>query len=219
MEEQQVPRKIVKPNVVEFLKPGEKGIAKIDHFVVSEEESRRTSCGRYDDYVPEGHYARLWVKSQLMMTDTPYEWRTNKEAVYRAHGDVLIAGLGIGMILVPILQKPEVRVVWVVERSLDVIELVENQIRCAFPDFSPKLIVVPDDIFTWRPVRGFLFNTIYFDIWDATCGDNVAEMSKLKRGFARKLDRKDLNCWVGCWEEDKCRRAHRQETQRERLWG
>jgi len=67
-----------------------------------------------DTYIRPGRYARLHVGHVLMMSDTDMERRSNVQVVQQARGHVLIAGLG--MILHPILAKPEVTRVTVVEK-------------------------------------------------------------------------------------------------------
>jgi hypothetical protein len=44
-----------------------------------------------------GRYVKLIVDGELMMTDAPYEARSNHDVLSRARGNVLIGGLGIGM--------------------------------------------------------------------------------------------------------------------------
>ena len=52
---------------------------------------------RPGEYVPPGRYARLFVNGTMFMSDTPMERNTNYAVVRNAHGNVLIAGLGIGL--------------------------------------------------------------------------------------------------------------------------
>jgi len=126
-------------------------------------------------------YWRLLVNGSIMMSNAEYEERTCAEAVFNATGDVLIAGLGLGMVLPPILAKPEVKSVTVVEINPDVIALVADAYK------HPKLTVVQGDIFTWTPAKGQQFDFIWFDIWADICGDNLPEMARLSRRFARRL--------------------------------
>ena len=94
------------PKMHELIPAGKKGAAEIEHFEVSQ-ESAALSCLRRESISP-GQYCCLYVDRQLMMSDGDAEHRSNIQAVHKARGDVLIAGLGIGMILIPILRKPEV---------------------------------------------------------------------------------------------------------------
>lgn len=85
-------------------------------------------------------YCRLLVNGQLWMTDADFERRTNIGFLSRAKGDVLIAGLGIGLILG---VAPHCDSVTVVEKSADVIALVA-------PSY-PLVRVVQGDIYKWNP--------------------------------------------------------------------
>ena len=129
--------------VADIVPPGEQGVAKIEHFEIGKKESEFTSMraamGRPSEYVPEGKYVRLEVKRGLMMTDTRMEQLTNMAAVRAARGDVLIAGLGIGMVLIPILKKPEVKSVIVIEKYQDVIDLVMPALMAKIPEAKDKL--------------------------------------------------------------------------------
>jgi hypothetical protein len=131
-----------------------------------------------------------------MMSDTAYEQRTNREFVRAAKGHVLVAGLGIGMILVPVLQNPDVTSVTVVEKYQDVVDLVGPSLE----KFSGgKLKIVCADIFTWKPEKGTRYDTLYFDIWPTVTTDNLKEMATLHRRFGRH---KAAGAWMDSWERD-----------------
>jgi spermidine synthase len=134
---------------------------------------------------PNGRYAQLRVGGALVMSDTQHEKNTNALFVLRAKGDVLIAGLGLGMIVVPLLKKARVTSVTVVEKSPGVIDLVEPHLKRL--DERGILKVVRGDIFTWEPPRGARFGTIYFDIWPEITHANVPEMRALHKRYRRRL--------------------------------
>jgi hypothetical protein len=175
------------------------GLAKVEHFTVSESDSRWSSI-RPGDFVPPGKYARLFVGGRLMMSDTTMERATNYEVVREARGDVLIAGLGLGLILLPILRKKEVRSVLVVEKYQDVVAAVAPAIRAAAGKDEDKLGFVVADIMEWKPAKGLKWDCIYFDIWPDVCTDNLEEMATLHRRFARRN-----KGWMGSWNQDTLR--------------
>ena len=191
--------------MVDVLTPGTMGDAAIEHFTVSESESRFSAL-RPGEYVREGRYARLRVGRGLMMTDTHMERITNYEFLRRAQGDVLVGGLGLGMIVVPACAKKEVRSVTVLELSADVIGLVEPQIR------HEKLTVVRADVRTWRPPQKY--QTIYFDIWPTICVDNLREIATLHRRYAKALDRSDGAAWMSSWQVKHLRALRRRDPWR-----
>lgn len=124
-------------------------------------------------------YTRLLIAEQVWMTDAEFEYRSNLRAIWEAHGDVLIAGLGIGFILPPILARPNVSSVTVVERNADVIDLVAP--------YFPKVKVVHADAYQWEPPRRS-FDYIYFDIWkNVPNSDNMKEIRALKLRYRSAL--------------------------------
>lgn len=58
------------------------------------------------------------------MFNTNMEINTHLTAIDVAHGNVLVTGLGLGMFLTAILQKPELKSITVIEQSEEVIQLV-----------------------------------------------------------------------------------------------
>ncbi len=82
--------------------------------------------------IPYGKYVRLLKGSglftEVIMSNTPMEMRRNAEFVRKAHGNILIAGLGIGMILLAIQDKPMVKSITVVEYSPEVMQMVLPQL-------------------------------------------------------------------------------------------
>jgi len=132
-----------------------------------------------------------------MFSDCGGERQSNREITREAHGKVLIAGLGLGMILTTIVPKPEVEKVVVVELSQDVIDLVEPHIRNYLGEFSSKLEIVHSDIFDYIPTEKF--NTIFFDIWGNYSGDTYEDTKKIHRKFSKHLDRTDspyMDSWM-----------------------
>lgn len=186
-------------HLADLIPEGQQGSIRIEHYDVSPEDSKFTMLRQVfnhsrDEFVPPGRYIRLRVNGQVMMSNTSMEVRSNARFVRQAHGRVLIAGLGLGMILQGILPKPEVKDVTVIESSADVIALVEPYIRHA------KLSVIHDDIFILKPRRGERWNSIYFDIWPTICLDNLDEIVRLHRRFGRYLDRQDPQHVMDSWQ-------------------
>lgn len=162
-------------DVINRVPPGVIGKAKLVHD--EPDELTRLRAAMHGQPLDSKKYARLFVGNRLVMTDADFEKRTNGEVVWRAKGDALIAGLGIGLILDPLLKKcTSVRVI---EKEADVIALIG-------PHF-PKAQIVHADIFDYTPQRGSKFDTIYFDIWPDICSDDLTEATKLHRKFKNYL--------------------------------
>jgi spermidine synthase len=206
------------PNMAEVVPPCAKGRASVQHITV-DVEGGRTACYVYGEFrnpSPPGTYATLRLtndagESQIMMSDFHYERVTCEEVVRRAHGDVLIAGLGLGMILHPILNIEAVRSVTVIEKFQDVVDLVLPTIPV-----SEKLQVVLGDICTWKPPRGQRYDVIWFDIWPDIEPTRLPEMTRLHRRFRRRLNRANPECWMESWHRRETRRLARAQKNAER---
>jgi len=192
--------------MADIVPQGNRGQASVSHFQISSKEAEFSKLraelnpGR-EVSVRSGRYCRLTVAGQTMMTDTPMEHNSNREFVQGAKGRVLIAGLGIGMVLVPLLKNPQVSHITVMEKSLDVIELVAP----SFHQESDRLTILHQDCFDGCP-KGLKFQTIYFDIWPTICGDNWPEMRKLHRKYRSALEPAG---WMGSWQQTTCQRLGR----------
>lgn len=194
------------------LPPGERGAFKLEHFEIGA-PSARMMMMHPEEYIPPGKYVRLLRMGKsygqtCVMSDTPHEHRTNVDVLHRAQGDVLVAGLGLGMILLPLLAKPEVTRVLVLEKEQDLLYLVLPRLKEALTQAQrEKLYVLHADAFKFEPAPCAKFDTIYFDIWDNICADNWKQIGELKRKYA-KLKRK--GGWMGAWAEPQVRRLVRE---------
>lgn len=142
-------------------------------------------------------YTRLFINGTLWMTDAEFECWTNQRVVDWAEGDVLIAGLGIGLVLRPMLGSAKVNSVTVIERSADVIALIGPYCQ------HPKLTIIEADAHTWEPPKKS-YNLIYFDIWaDVPNEDNKEEIKMLKKRYRPALKRCGKTL---AWCEERIRR-------------
>jgi len=196
--------------MIHVIPEGKVGNYKIEHITVSEEDSMFTALRGGNSFVSPGKYCQLNNGWDIIMSDTGHERRSNLDVVWKSNGNVLIAGLGIGMIILPIAEKEEVSSITVIEKSSEVIELVEPHLRNAMWD-PHKLKIVQADIFEWKPDKGVKYDTIYFDIWYNMCTDNLKSISKLNRKFARCLNRDNYDSWRGAWVENMLRSKKKKE--------
>lgn len=179
-------------------KPVKKGGVEIDRIVVTRFDAVMSMFHGTPAY--EGTYARLRIDGVVVMSDTQMERRTSSEFIYRAHGHVLIAGLGLGMVLHALRDHMDrVASITVVEVNQDVIDLVAPKYR------HPKIRIVQGDITTWEPPAGAKYDVIYFDIWPSICEDNLKLMAQLGRRFARYKNRANPDVWLECWSRPELR--------------
>lgn len=174
---------------------------RVDSFEIDAEAATRTQIravvtGNHREYIAPGTYKRLMRGNTVVMSNTPMEVDTNRSFVKRAHGRVLINGLGLGMVLQAVLRKPEVSHVTVIEISAEVIALVGP----SFKD-NPKVRIVQADALEYQPQKGEKFDAVWHDIWDDITADNLAQMHRLHRKYGRRAS------WQGSWCRAQCEAA------------
>lgn len=127
-----------------FLKEGKVGDFSLKKFEVTDNDFvAKIRCG-----ISNGTYIKLLHKGEVVMSDTDMEKRTNGKFVLNAHGDILIGGLGIGMIILAIQDFPEVNSITVIEKYPEVIELVGKQLP-----LNEKVKIIQSDVFGWKPEK------------------------------------------------------------------
>lgn len=183
---------------------------RVESFTVSQKESdftriRASHKGR-DHFIPPGDYKRLMRGNTVVMSNTPMEVRTNLVFMMRAHGRVLINGLGLGMVLAEILKKDEVTSVTIVEASKDVIELVGSYYRENGFLHDPRVKIVNADALLYQPEKDERFDVVWHDIWDFISADNLEEMKLLHRKYGRRTD------WQGSWCREQCEQMKKESN-------
>ena len=177
-------------NMTEILKDGKAGDFELTHFEIGKNDLYAILHG-----IPCGKFIKLTHRGEVVMSDTAMEKRTNRDFVVKAHGNVLIGGLGIGLILLAIQDKEDIKQITVVEKNKEVIELVGNQLP-----LNSKVNIVNDDVFEYKPL--FKYNTIYMDIWNYI-NENIYndQMKPLISRYRRYLVPKseDENRYIDCW--------------------
>lgn len=143
--------------------------------------------------IKPGRYMRLeHARRGVVMSNTPMEVLTNREAYRAARGKVLVNGLGLGMLLEGLVRKDEVESVRVVEIDRDVIDLVGGRFAN-----DPKVEIVHADAFQYRPARGEVFDYAWHDIWDDFSIENLPSMKKLVARY-----RKPRSMAQGVWSRE-----------------
>jgi hypothetical protein len=193
--------KIEWPRMADLIPEGSCGTAEIEHFTVSPKEAgllalRAALNGRPSSMVTPGRHARLLVNGEIMMSDTRRERDSNVHLVELARGHLLLGGLGLGMVVWPLLaKKPELHSITILEINPDVISLVGRHLPG-----SSRIEIIQADVFKWRPSKRMpKFNSIYFDIWPDICLSNVAESIKLRE---RARQWASSHAWIGDWDAE-----------------
>lgn len=179
--------------MADILSPIEVGEAKV---VIMDYTNKKLGFWETMSGIRNEKYAKLIVNGELVMSETPMEHRTNSDFVLDANGDVLIGGLGLGMIILAVQDKENVSSITVVERSQDVIDAVANQLP-----LNNKVKIICNNVFTYKPSNKF--DCIYMDIWSYVNEDIYKEMQTLKRRYGHYLKPKKESPkrFNRCWAE------------------
>lgn len=179
---------------------GKSGRWKVEKFELTEEMLRfdfnNRLMGRQG---APGKYTKLTRDGKIVMSDTPAEMGDLSPLKWNAKGKVLIHGLGLGCAVDLCMGLPDVEAVTVIEVSADVIKLVAPTLKKKYGD---RLTIIEADAYTWKP-KGVKFDSVWSDIWDDICSDNLPEMKKLRFMWARRTT------WHGFWCKLECMRAKR----------
>jgi len=180
--------------------PGKSGVWSIEHFNVSEEQAslermRSLFSSDHGRGVPAGKYTALRYNGFLIMSDTPDEMRDHLIAIDNATGNVLINGLGLGMVLKACLEKDLVTHVTVIEKSLDVLQLVSEHYR---GKYGERVTFICADAFEYKPPANTHYDMVWHDIWPEISSENLPGMHKLHRKYGRRTD------WQGSWCRGLC---------------
>ena len=178
----------------------------IDKFSLSHEKVRWEQMYNFrEPWLTRGlkadfEYVRLVKKGEgVMMSDTPMERNTNEAFIQRANGDVIIFGLGLGLVILPLLNKKEVTSILVVELYQDLIDIVEPVLKKY--DFEDKLTIVQGDCFEFhnRMPKERKFDCVYGDIWISIDTDNYEEMKILTKNWKNRINRENQHSFIDHW--------------------
>lgn len=188
--------------MADLLEERQIGSWKLDKFTIDE----NNIVARLQGITPDT-YVRLTHDGECVMSDTNMEKRTNADFYVNAHGDVLIGGLGIGMVILAIQDKPEVNSITVIEKYQEVIDMVASQLH-----FNEKVKIICADVFEWKPEKGVRYDVSYMDIWNWVNEDVYEdEMKPLKNRYSKflKTKKENPNRFNKCWAEYQAKSGRR----------
>lgn len=147
--------------------------------------------------IEKGIYKKLMYNDIIVMSNTPTEIKDFSYFISIARGNILINGLGLGVILVTLLKKEDITSITIIEKSSDVIKLISPHFK------DNRLTIINDDAFDWNPPRGTKYDYVWHDIWNNICSDNLKEMTKLHRKYSHKTKWQDSWCKAECRKQKK----------------
>ena len=170
---------------------GVSGNWRVERFVIWENDPDLALYALHGRPVEPGTYTRL-VHSEAagpMMSDTPSEIGESMHFINLARGRVLINGLGLGVVVKALLKKPEVS-------RIDVVELEQDIINLVAPTYQKdsRFNVYQGDAFTYRFPKDTVWDFAWHDIWPFIITNNLPEITRLKRKYARKVGYQEA--WV-----------------------
>jgi len=146
-----------------------------------------------------GTIHKLKEEGNTWMSDLPCEIYQHMKFVPLLKGDILVGGLGLGLILKMLEFNSEVKSVTIVEKSQDVINLVWPNLSLRYP-----ATVVNDDLFEFlkkcktenRKMLKRKFDSAYYDIWACDSGlvwyEYIEPLRELSKGI---ISQKNIHCW------------------------
>jgi hypothetical protein len=172
----------------------------LEQVVISDRAYDREADARPDCFkFRPGVYRSLRRGPEQFMTDLYDEWWTQRLAIEesaRRGGEILITGLGLGLVVESIFRLPgsPVRHATIVEQSADVISLVAPHLQAKYPG---RIEVVHADAFAWTPPTGRRFSIGWHDIWPNPWASECAdEMGYLESRYRPWCD------WQGSWARE-----------------
>lgn len=172
---------------------GKSGEWNVSKFTVAEKDIRAITYALHGRPIPLGCYTRLMREGAWdpMMSDTPAEIQDHLDFIYKATGDCLLNGLGLGVVLKAILSKPEVT-------HIDIVEIEQDVINLVWPTYKDgdKVTLYHADAFTIEWAKDKRWDCAWHDIWNSICTDNLPEITRLKRKYARRVRYQEA------WAED-----------------
>jgi len=142
----------------------------------------------------------LFKDDMIVMCTTQFELATNKPFLDIANGDVLIIGLGLAMIVFPLLNDETISSITIVEKDLEVIQYIGNKVSQF--DLEGKVSIVNGDAYdhynNMDPNKKY--DTIFLDFWNQLNKENIEEVTTVKENYRPFL--KDQNSILLSWCED-----------------
>jgi len=183
--------------------PGRSGDWIVDHFELprldpeSVPAERTSKVADFARHRP-GRYTRLRhaASGTDFMSDLHEEWYSQRTPIregLKRGGDILISGLGLGLIVECLLRPADspVRKVTVVEKSRDVIDLVAGHL---LGRYGRRLQIINVDAFAWNAPQGTRFTVGWHDIWPNPYLVPGEEIDRLHERYSAACD------WQGSWD-------------------
>lgn len=194
---------------------GKSGRWEVRRWTQTEEMALNSMFQFKERLIPKGEYtgllqhpvSRLLQGSQptVYMSDTPAELSDHYELMRHAHGNILVMGLGIGVIMEMVMTRVSHRLIddlssiTFVEKNPDVIKLVAPHYEAKYPELfrvieADALTITPEEV---EEITGVSqWNAVWHDIWASSNSENAEEYQALLDVWALQSD------WQGAWQQE-----------------
>ena len=126
----------------------------------------------------------LGSDGEFIMSNSNSMLKIYKPYLDEFNGEVLISGMGLGILILPLLNDDTVTKIDIVERDLDIINYVYTN-RIENLDISNKINVINDDIFTFTTTNNYDY--ILLNHWVKPDDITLTEVSSLQSKFTNNL--------------------------------
>jgi len=110
----------------------------------------------------------LKINKTTWMVDIPSHWEGMKRLAEKSRGNVLVGGLGLGLVLHALRKNPKVKKIDVYERNKDVIKLMKDKIPKDITIHNENVFSFADERM-WKKIKGEEVtdcpDTIILDTW------------------------------------------------------
>ena len=137
----------------------------------------------------EFHYLALLKNKDIWMSLNPNEITTMKPYINKAHGNVLVLGLGMGYVAYMMAMKKEVKKITIIEKDINVINIFNNLIWPSFIN-KEKIQIISDDAIKYTKNNQKKYDYIFADLWHSP-----------EDGLSLFIDLKKINRNIDCWLE------------------
>lgn len=181
------------------IKEGQSGNIRIEQFTINPADTEYSLFNLKSGSrgVRPGTYVRMYEKGNLWMSNTHAEYRDVSFFLNKAKGDVIVNGLGLGLVVHCLLSNIWVKSVTVIEKNPDVIALVAPYFA---ETYGGRFTCIQADALEYKIPKGSEYDYAWHDIWLDITADNYPDMKKLNRKWGRFVKQKQFS-W--CYERVK----------------
>ena len=204
------------PHMASILPPFDSETVKVEHYEMTPAGAIGLAARAFQrenvrDYTPPGIYTRMLVKLDesdpdyneetggwtCMMSDTLTERVETRQLLNAAQGHVLVAGLGLGMLVHALLERPDIHSVTVLELNPFVIQAVAPTLA----KYGKAVRVIQADARTWEPPAGdnpfsWEFDTVLLDIWPVIGDTMHAELRTMRAHYEDLFPDAQVEGWL-----------------------